>query len=94
MNLNPLRYQLMNQVVSLIHGTETLLAEPQIQSRIVVAVVARDCLIRQLFWAEQMLAALRDTADYDGAKDQLDIANVASEKALNLLHEFHNPQVK
>ncbi len=94
MNLNPLRYQLMNQVVSLIHGTETLLAEPQIQSRITVAVVARDCLIRQLFWAEQMLAILRDEGNYYDARDQLDIANRASEKALNILHDFHNPRCK
>ncbi|MFA5344795.1 MAG: hypothetical protein WC315_00775 [Candidatus Omnitrophota bacterium] len=92
MNLNPLRYQLMTQVESLIRGTETLLADPQIQSRILVAVVARDCLIRQLFWGEQLLATLRDEGNYYHARDEFNIASRASEKALNILHDFHNPR--
>ena len=45
------------------------------------------CLIRQIWWGDRVLAALRDGGDYREASDQLDTNARAAQRAMLLLRE-------
>lgn len=68
-----------------IRCAQMLLTFPGAQSRIPEANVLRDCLIRQIWWGDRVLAALRDGKDHREASDQLEINCIAAGKAMNLL---------
>ena len=52
-----------------------------------LAATARACLIRQIWWGDRVLAALRDGADCREASAQLDINVRAAQRAMLLLRE-------
>lgn len=68
-----------------IRCTELALTLPHVQARNPLAAHARACLIRQIWWGDRVLAALRDGEDHREALDQLEINAVATRKAMLLL---------
>ncbi len=84
----PISLQLKSKVADLIDNTEKMLATPALCSHIEFADDAKRCLMRQLFWAEQLLAAIKD-GNYSNQLQQLDRANQASCRAIKILYDFH-----
>jgi hypothetical protein len=66
----------------MIHTAETLLQNPFMQVRSKRTNAARNNVIKELFWAEQTLAALRDNKDHKPAWNKLDRATVDANDAL------------
>ena len=52
-----------------------------------LAAIARACLIRQIWWGDRVLAALRDGEDCREASAQLDTNARAAQRAMLLLRE-------
>ena len=71
----------------MIRSAELALALPHIQARNPLAAIARACLIRQIWWGDRVLAALRDGEDYREASAQLDTNARAACRAMLLLRE-------
>ncbi len=70
-----------------VRAAEKLLATPIVQARTPAADKARACLIRQLHYAEQILAALREGEDYRVLYGALEVNAVARERALKELRQ-------
>ncbi len=70
-----------------IRCAELALTLPHIQARNPLATTARACLIRQIWWGDRVLAALRDGGDCRDASAQLDINVRAAQRAMLLLRE-------
>jgi hypothetical protein len=75
----------MKHLTDLIKVAETLLSNPILQVRSDRTIAARNNVIKELFWAEQTYAALRDNKDHKPAWDKLDRATVDANDALYTL---------
>ena len=62
---------------------------PRVQARNPLATITRDCLIRQLWHGDRVLALLRDGQDYSAEFDQMELTGRAAVKALALLRSAH-----
>ncbi len=66
---------------------ERLLATPQVQARTPAADKARACLIRQLHYGEQIVAAIREGENYRANYAALELNAVAREGAMKELRQ-------
>ena len=69
--------ELRHLVKGAIRDSETALEIPHVQSRTPLATLTRDCLIRQLWHGDRVLALLRDGQDYFDEFDLMMLAGLA-----------------
>jgi exoribonuclease II len=81
--------QLMNCVDGVVKNAEKALTAPEVQARTPLATITRDCLIRQLWHGDRVLALLRDGQDYAADFHNMELAGRAAAKGLALLLNGH-----
>ena len=81
--------QLLHSVERAVKDVEEALDTPRVQARNPLATITRDCLIRQLWHGDRVLALLRDGQDYSAEFDQMELTGRAAAKALALLRSAH-----
>lgn len=82
--------KLVHKIRSIVQITELALKGERVQARNPLAADVRSFLIRQLWWADRVLALMRDGQDFTEAFDRMERNVQAARVAIGLLRDGDN----